>query len=145
MQKNAELKKEHEVRLTLHTYNGDASKECNNLVTAEWNSVTDLNNAEKQEDYKKAVEKYAAFKKEKYQTIFKDLKGKEFADKGMQRQIKFLTQLDTDILEEGKLNELTNTILKMVEVYNKAKVCPYKEQDCDLEQPNVGWTLDPGK
>lgn len=145
LEKNAELKKEHDVRLTLHTYNGDASNECTNFVTADWNLATDLNNKEKQELYKKAVEKHAAFKKEKYQTIFKDLKGKEFADERMQRQIKFLAMLDTDILEEDKLNQLTQTIMRMEQFYNLAKVCPYKEQDCDLEQPNVGMTLDPGK
>lgn len=143
--KNIELKEEHEVRLKLETYDTDASNECNALVTAEWNSVTDLNDDQKQEDYVKASLKYAEFKKEKYNSLFKDLKDKEFADEKIQRQITFLTQLDKDILSEKQLEELENTILSMVAFYNKAKICPYNETDCDLSDPNVGWTLDPGK
>lgn len=142
--KNIELQEEHKVRLTLETYDTDASNECNTVVTAEWNSITDLNDKQKEEDFVKASLKYAEFKKEKYESLFKHLKGKEFADEKIQRQITFLTQLDKDILDEKELEKLENTVLSMVAIYNKAKVCPYNEKDCDLSDPNVGWTLDPG-
>lgn len=126
----------------METYNTNASKLCNDLVNAEWDAVTDLASTEKEQAYIQAAEKNAEFKKTQYHTLIKPLIGQQFSDAKIQRQIKLLSNLGTDILDDNSLNNLTGIVLKMVQVYNMAKVCPYDNQMCDL---NVdGMNLDPG-
>lgn len=142
-EKNKQLIEEHEVRQLLEEYNEIGSKKCNGFVSAQWDTLTDLSSVEKQAAYVKAVSENAIFKKDQYNQWIKALTDKQFVDERIQRQIKLLSNLDTDILDDDSLSQLTNIVLKMVGIYNAAKVCPFENQSCDLS--SQGMPLDPGE
>jgi len=49
--------------------------------------------------------------------------------------------MGTAALDDDRFNLLTSIRTNMSGIYNKAKICPYDKQECDLE--TEGWTLDP--
>lgn len=60
----------------------------------------------------------------------------------MRRQVEDLIILGNAALDEDRLSELTTTVNTMTNIYSTAKICPYKDQNCDLE--TAGLSLEPG-
>lgn len=49
--------------------------------------------------------------------------------------------MGTAALEDAKFNQLTSLRTNMSGIYNRARICPYDKQNCNLA--TEGWTLDP--
>lgn len=56
----------------------------------------------------------------------------------MQRQIRTLRNLGNAALDEDRLSELTTTVNTMTNIYSTAKICPYRNQNCNLETEGLG-------
>lgn len=85
--------------------------------------------------------KYASFRKEQFNTNFKDVDETLYKNEQVVRQLRQVKEMGTALLEEADLNELNARKQKMAKIYNSAKICPFKNQNCDLEKE--GLTLDP--
>lgn len=142
-EKRYETKRAHRVLKLLRDYNKNGSLKCNGFVSAQWNTLTNLTNAALQTAYVTAVGENAQFKKDQYIAWIKSMVNVTFTDKSIQRQIKLLSNLDTYSLDDDSLNQLTNILLRMVGIYNSAKVCPFENQSCDLAKQ--GLPLDPSE
>ena len=129
------------VRTRLLEHNVEASLYCNTLVKADWDVTTDLENLEKQAILSEQIKVNAQFMKQQYE-IFKDYKLEDFNDIDIQRQLQFLSVLGTDILEDADLDALRAANTQMELIYNTAKVCPFTNQNCNLD--TQGLPLDPG-
>lgn len=84
----------------------------------------------------------AAFEKDTWNQYFKDLNPDDYQDEFLRRQVEDLIVLGNAALDEDRLSELTTTVNTMTNIYSTARICPYKEQDCDLD--TAGLTLEPG-
>lgn len=133
---------EDEMREVLVQYNLEASEFCNRRQNAEWNAITDLESAEKEDVYSEAIRESAEFAKAQYAAYFDGINHEEFVDVSLQRQLRYLSKLGTDILDSDRLTELRSTNARMELIYNSAKVCPYDGQDCNLI--TEGLALNPG-
>jgi peptidyl-dipeptidase A len=49
--------------------------------------------------------------------------------------------MGTAALDDDRFNLLTSTRTNMSGIYNKAKICPFDKQSCNLD--TEGWSLDP--
>lgn len=138
---NKRLKKQDEVRDILAKYNEEASIQNNKLQLATWNKTTDLKNETKQEIYVKTVSESAKFTKDQIELHFRNLNPEEFTDERIKRQIKFITNLEINALNEEQLRNFTNVLSGMINIYNTAEFCEYKKANCT---ENERLTLDPG-
>lgn len=138
---NQKLRNEDEFRQKLVQYNVVASTECRKLNLAKWATITDVNNVEKSDAYSKAVSEYAQFIKAQYNEHFRGRKPNDFIDEKIQRQILYLTNLDTNALNETSLNERAQAMTEMEKIYNNAEFCDYNKINCTK---NEKLTLDPG-
>ncbi|EFA05307.1 angiotensin-converting enzyme [Tribolium castaneum] len=128
--------------LLANEYERTASAICTKVNEAEWNYETDINNHEKEQIVLNATLQSAAFHKKYWNKYFKDLKPEDFQDPEIKRQVKDLKLLGDSALDEKKLAELTKTVNAMTNIYSTAKICPYKDQQCDLAKS--GLSLEPG-
>lgn len=133
---------EEDMRDFLEQYNLDASEVCNRKQNAEWNAITDLENEEKEAAYNEAIRESAAFAKAQYYEHFDGLDHEVFTDVSLQRQLRYLSKLGTDILDDERLSQLRSTNARMELIYNSAKVCPFDSQNCNLI--TEGLALNPG-
>lgn len=138
---NKKLKKQDDVREILVKYNEEATVQCNRLQIADWDKTTDLKNQTKQDIYTKTVALNAKFTKEQIDTHFRGLDLNEFTDERVKRQIKLITNLQKDALNEDDLVNFTNTVAEMVKIYNTAEFCAFSKPNCTDEER---LTLDPG-
>lgn len=53
-----------------------------------------------------------------------------------------LKNVGTAALSEAELSNMTLTRNRMSTIYNQARICPFKKQNCDLA--TEGMNLDPG-
>lgn len=138
---NKRLKQQDEVRDILAKYNEEASIQNNKLQLATWDKTTDLKNETKQDIYVKTVSESAKFTKDQIELHFRNLNPEEFTDERIKRQIKSITNLGTNALNEEQLRNFTNTLSEMIQIYNTAEFCEYKKENCT---ENERLTLDPG-
>lgn len=136
------LRQEDEVRQLLEKYNEDALPYRQNMVSADWNQTTDLNDPLKEAIYVKAVAENANFTKSQYETIFSQYKNQTFPDEKITRQINLIGQLETGALNDTQLKAFTQVVNNMLKIYNTATFCPYNNQDCAGDQR---MSLEPGK
>lgn len=136
------VRMEREIQVKLNNYNLVATQQMNKLQLAEWNYITDINNQSKIEAKKRATNENAKFVKQQYNKHFKGLKPEDFTNESIQRQILYLSKLGVNILNESRLNELSNAKSSMQKIYNNAVFCDYFNQNC---RPNEMLTLDPGE
>nr|CAD7590024.1 unnamed protein product [Timema genevievae] len=117
---------------------------CNNYVVASWGYNTDVANQTKAEELNTKLLDYSSFKKDQWELHFKSLVSNwsEADDPNLRRQLKFLTVLGTSALNESLLTELNSCQTRMENVYSTAKICPYRDQGCNLTAN--GLSLDPG-
>lgn len=101
------LKKQNEASDLLDRYEVEATAQCNKLVKAEWDVATDTESKPKQDAYTAAVIENAKFSKDYFNTQFKDLKPADYTNEAVARQLKFLTKLGRDILDETELSEVS--------------------------------------
>ncbi|KAI4458414.1 angiotensin-converting enzyme [Holotrichia oblita] len=124
---------------------GEYAKEAQEVysaqVHAEWNYATDINEETAQKQIE-ATLATAAFDKRNWENVFGELHENNFVDEVLHRQVKFLRVLGDAALDEARLSELTSAISSMSTIYNTAKVCPYDNQQCDLD--TEGLALNPG-
>lgn len=135
------LKAEDEVRQKLEKYNEEALIYSQEMKLANWAHTTNLNDTLLEMEYVEAVSKNAAFNKNQYETIFSVYKNETYPDEKINRQIKLMGQLETNILNETQLKEFTTYVNDMVKIYNTAQFCPYNDQKC---LPDKQLTLEPG-
>lgn len=140
--KENQKQREVEMQSVLETYDEESSKVLSKLVTADWDVATDVNSVEKQEKLAQATLESAQFAREEYEKNFAEVDVDKYENQKTKRQLKYLTKLGLDNLDDKDLKNLTDTKNRMQRVYNTAKICPYNKQDCDLEQE--GLSLDPG-
>lgn len=138
---NAKSAEEEIMRQTLRTYSTTGVNFCNSLVTADWNVATDIENADKQEALIEAMQSNAAWVKEQHAQHFQ-VNYTDYDDVDISRQLRYLSKLGTDILNDAELRELRETNSKMETSYNTAKVCPYTNQNCN--RATEGLILNPG-
>lgn len=86
--------------------------------------------------------KFATFKKDQFNKYFKDVKVDDYTNVTIKRQLMLLKDMGVSILNDVDLTELNSVKAKMSTVYNAAKICPFENQNCDLDI-DKGWTLDP--
>lgn len=141
-EENKRLRKEDLVRQNLERHNEAASKQCRKQVKASWDVATDVNNQTKWDILAKQMLSLAQFEKEQYNFYFKNLSATDFQDEKIQRQLKFLSKLGIQILNDDRLAEWTRVKANMGSVYNNAKFCDYDELNCILDIN--GLSLDPG-
>lgn len=122
--------KDKTLRPILSEYNNLAALQCNKLQLAEWAKITDVNNEDKSKAYTKAINEHAKFVKDQYSQHFSGLKSSDFSDEQIQRQIKILTNIGVNALNESRLAELTETKVKLEKIYNNAEFCDFYEPNC---------------
>lgn len=133
---------ENKMRETLNRFNEEATIKNHNLQIAEWNRITDLNNQTLATIYEQAVRDNAQFRKEQYNIHFREVQPESFSDQQIRRQVRFAKNLDVNILDDTKLDELTKVKSEMEKIYNRAQFCSYYNQNCSKDHE---LTLDPGK
>lgn len=106
------LKKQNEMSDFLETYEVEASAECKKMVTAEWDVATDTESVEKQARLTEAVLENARFSRQKFDDHFKGVNPDDYSNELVQRQLKFLTSLGRDVLDEADLNKVSSLTLK---------------------------------
>ncbi|XP_071443429.1 angiotensin-converting enzyme-like [Hetaerina americana] len=133
-----------EEELTSYLFGGfeeAASKACNLLNKAEWGYNTDVSNPDTLKALEKETAAFSAFEKEQWLKWFKGLKWESFKNETMKRQIRKLAVLGVAALEPEELAKLKKLENVMTGVYSTAKVCPYKNPNCDITKE--GLSLDP--
>lgn len=105
------LKKQNDMSDTLEAFEEEASTQCNTMVKAEWAVATDTESQEKQDALTTAVIENAKFSRKKFDDHFKNVKPEDYTNESVRRQLKYLTQLGRDILEESDLNNVTIFLL----------------------------------
>jgi peptidyl-dipeptidase A len=135
------LKKQNEMSDLLDKYDKESAIISNKLVKAEWAVATDSENATLKEEQAKLVLESAAFNRKYYEDHFKGVNPEDYTNELTKRQLKYLTKLGRDALDDNKLEQLTKTTQKIEEIYNTAKICPFNKKECDLK--TEGLTLDP--
>ncbi|KAK5650646.1 hypothetical protein RI129_001675 [Pyrocoelia pectoralis] len=123
-------------------YELSASHSANDQVEAEWNFVTDVSNADKEQAQVDAALSAAQLKKVYWNTYFKNLKEDDYKDELIKKQVKSLKLLGNAALDDDDLKEYTETVNEMTKIYSTAKICPYKKQNCNLQ--SEGLQLEPG-
>lgn len=141
VKENIKLAKEDVVRQKLEQYDKKASELNEKIQLAQYDLFTDINNKTKESLSVQAVRENAKFRKDQYEIHFKGMKPDDFSDEKIQRQILYLTNLKTDILDDAKLKNLTEIKADMFKVYNNAKFCDYSTPNCKDDEK---LTLDPG-
>lgn len=141
VKENIKLAKEDDVRQKLEQYDKKASALNHKIMLAAYDHATDSNNKTKESLHFQAIRENAKFRKEQYEIHFKAMKPNDFIDEKIQRQILYLTNLNTDILDDAKLKNLTEIKANMLNVYNNAKFCNYSKPNCEDDEK---LTLDPG-
>lgn len=141
VKENIKLAKEDDVRQKLEQYDKKASELNHKLRLAEYAHATDSNNKTKESLFSQALREIAKFRKDQYEIHFKAVKPNDFIDEKIQRQILYVTNLETDILDDAKLKNLTDIKADMLSVYNNAKFCDYSKPNCEDDEK---LTLDPG-
>ncbi|GAB0092396.1 Angiotensin-converting enzyme [Sergentomyia squamirostris] len=139
---NEILKKDAEMHAILDAYDVEVATEAGKMVHASWDMNTNIGNAEVQQRYNEAILAYAEFNKQKYNELFTDANPDDYNDEGIRRQLLYLTKLGTSILSEEELTTLTAAKVRMETTYSDAKICPFTNQNCNLETDTVH-TLDP--
>ncbi|KAL3278129.1 hypothetical protein HHI36_013474 [Cryptolaemus montrouzieri] len=114
---------------------------CTKLQEANWNFESDLNNEEKEEELVNVILESAAYNKRVWEEYLKDIVPDDYKDPDLKRKIKFAKMLGKSVLDNDKLAELTNVTNTMVEIYSTGKICPYRNQNCELK--TEGLSLDP--
>lgn len=89
----------------------------------------------------KVILEYANYRKEQYNLHFKNAIIEDFTNKSIKRQLKLLKDVGTSILIDEDLSLLNKVKNSMTSVYNSARICPFNNKECVLE--NEGLTLDP--
>lgn len=138
----AKITNDDQIRSVLSTYDEEATDFCNSLVTAEWNQVTDVNSDEKKQLLQDAILENAAFVKDQFEAHFSAVNMDDYLSDDVKRQLRILSKLGKNILDEDKLKDLTETQTRMETVYNNGRICPYSKQDCDLTSDDA-LTLNP--
>lgn len=138
---NEKLRQQDEVRDVLAKYNDEATIQCHRVQISDWDQTTDLKNQTKQDIHAKAVAERALFTKDQIDKHFRALNPDEFSDERIRRQIKSITNLGSNALNEARLLNLTYTISEMVKIYNTAEFCEYTKPNCADDEH---LTLDPG-
>jgi peptidyl-dipeptidase A len=101
------LKKQNDMSEVLDRYEDEASLMCNKMVKAEWDVATDSNSEAKQDVLAETVLEGARFSKEAFETNFKGIKPEDYTNELVQRQLKYLTILGRDVLDETDLNNVS--------------------------------------
>ncbi|KAB0802038.1 hypothetical protein PPYR_04224 [Photinus pyralis] len=122
-------------------YERSASMITNEQTHAEWNFVTDVNNPDKEQAQVAAALEAARFKKIYWDTYFKNLKTDNFKDELLKKQIKSLKLLGNAALNREDFKKYTETVNEMTKIYSTARICPYKQQNCNLQTEGI--QLDP--
>lgn len=99
------LQKENEMRDVLEAYEDEAQDYYHKMVQAEWDVATNTGNTEMEAALNAAVLENAEFAKRKYEENFKGVNPDEYAEI-TKRQLKQLTNLGRDVLEESDLTEV---------------------------------------
>lgn len=105
------MKKQNEMSEVLDQYEDVASVACNKMVKAEWDVATDTTNATKQEALAEGVLEYARFSREFFDLHFDGVKPEDYTNEVVKRQLKQLTVLGRDRLEEADLNNVSWVIV----------------------------------
>lgn len=101
------LRKQNEMSDILDKYDEEAVVECNKIVKAEWAVATDTENEEKQKQLAEAVVESAKFSRKNYDESFKGQNPDDYTNELVKRQLKYLTQLGRDALDENDLNNVS--------------------------------------
>ena len=84
---------------------------------------------------------YAKFRKEKFVEYFQNADINSFTDPAVKRKLKILKDIGTAALSDTELTNLNAAKNRMSTIYNRARICPFAKQDCNLT--SEGLTLDP--
>ncbi|KAJ8984249.1 hypothetical protein NQ317_007481 [Molorchus minor] len=117
-----------------NTYEKEASQLCYRTNIAEFDYETDIKNKQKEE-----ITKQLHGEKDNWSKYFKDLVAEDYSDPFLKRQLRSLHILGNAALDKEKLAKLTNITNEMTV---PEKICPYTNQNCDLEKE--GLNLEPG-
>ncbi|KAK9880161.1 hypothetical protein WA026_010032 [Henosepilachna vigintioctopunctata] len=122
-------------------YDNNGAYWCTKLQEASWSFESDLSNKEKEENMVRITLRAAEYNKRTWEKYFKNIKSDDYKDPDLKRKIMFAKMLGKSALDNDKLSELTNVTNFMTEIYSTAKVCPYKNRNCDKK--TEGFSLDP--
>lgn len=84
---------------------------------------------------------YARFRKQRFDTYFKDANASYYNKPAIKRQLAILKDIGTAVLSDNDLTALNAAKNRMTTVYNSARICPFEKQNCNLA--TEGLTLDP--
>jgi Angiotensin-converting enzyme len=88
---------------------------------------------------------YAEFRQDWFNQYFKDAVAEDYEDEEVRRLLADLKNLGTAALSTEEFSALSAATSRMSNTYNLAKICPYGQPGCDLNNPEVALTLDPRK
>nr|CAH7716316.1 unnamed protein product [Callosobruchus chinensis] len=123
-------------------YEKEASDQCYKVSVAQFDFETDVRNKKKEELTTNLTLEQAAWVKNVWTKYFKDIQPEDYEDPIVRRELKFLKILGSAALEPKKLEKLNEVNNRMTEIYSTGKICPYKNQKCDLTKE--GLNLEPG-
>nr|CAI5847698.1 unnamed protein product [Callosobruchus analis] len=122
-------------------YEKEASDQCYKVAIAQFDFETDVRNKKKEELTTNLTLEQAAWEKDVWTKYFKDILPEDYEDPTIRRELKFLKILGSAALEPKKLEKLNEVNNRMTEIYSTGKICPYKNQKCDLAKE--GLNLEP--
>jgi peptidyl-dipeptidase A len=80
---------------------------------------------------------------QKYEQFWKNANASHYTNADAIRKLTFLKNVGTAALPTASLTNLTQTRNRMTTVYNTARICPFDNQQCDLNNVTQTWALDP--
>eukprot|EP00092_Neocalanus_flemingeri_P032409 GFUD01035244.1.p1 GENE.GFUD01035244.1~~GFUD01035244.1.p1 ORF type:complete len:665 (+),score=203.13 GFUD01035244.1:85-2079(+) len=111
------------------------------VTQADWEYYTSISD-ESQDASSEAAKVLAAFEKESWKTIFTQYDYDQFEDEDLKRRFKMHSVLGLPALEAEDFSSFNKIVSDMTSIYGAGKICPFDNQDCDLE--TEGLTLEPG-
>ncbi|XP_044757063.1 angiotensin-converting enzyme-like [Coccinella septempunctata] len=123
-------------------YDQNETHWCTKLQEANWDFESDLENSDAEEALVNVILQAAEYNKRIWGMYFKDISVDDYKDPDLKRKIMLAKMLGKSVLDNEKLAELTNITNSMMEIYSTGKICPYRNQNCDLS--TEGLNLDPG-
>ncbi|XP_058794125.1 angiotensin-converting enzyme-like [Phymastichus coffea] len=116
----------------LREYDQEGSTVCNKLMTAQWNFATNITDHNRRKMLEEQTMKLKFDRASWRKTV--SFAWSRVPDPLARRQLKLIAIKGRNSLTDDKFNEMHHLIMEMKELYNRARLCPYRKigVPCDL-------------
>ncbi|CAG7818399.1 unnamed protein product, partial [Allacma fusca] len=115
---------------------------CNKVTKADWAYNTDLNNSTAEDASNDVNVQFSKFVLQEWVSTISQFDYESFDETDLtKRQFKFLNAIGSAALPDAELKEYNQVLSSMTKIYSNGKVCPYRQQNCNIEKE--GLSLNP--